>query len=138
MVDLTRIKQYFCYSQIVFQQLEGHTLTLLVRLFKKVRCVVPTRNRLARMIRCMNVDVDEAKRVCKDRSRWFAFCSFYLHSWEKGLSLCMYFSNKNIILFLILKFLQNLFFIHSQNILLVKSPTKERIYIKSPTTLSHR
>ena len=42
-----------------------------------------TRNRRACMTRCMNVD--EAKGVCKDRSRRRSA------PWEKGVSLCMYY-----------------------------------------------
>ena len=40
----------------------------------RVRC---TRNRRACMTRCMNVD--EAKGVCKDRSRWRSGVSAYSH-----------------------------------------------------------
>ena len=36
-----------------------------------------TRNRRACMTRCMNVDTDEAKGVCKDRSRWRSFVFAY-------------------------------------------------------------
>ena len=36
-----------------------------------------THNRRACMIRCMNVD--EARRVCKDRSRWRSVVSAYSH-----------------------------------------------------------
>ena len=47
--------------------LEGHTLTLLVTFYKKVRFVIGTRNQRAFMIRCKNVA--EARGLCKDRSR---------------------------------------------------------------------
>ena len=49
---------------------------------------VRTHNRRACMIRCMNVD--EARVVCKDRSRWRSVVSAYSHA-EKGGSLCMSF-----------------------------------------------
>ena len=47
-----------------------------------------TRNRRACMIRCMNVD--EARGVCKDRSRWRSVVSACFPPWEKGVRLCMY------------------------------------------------
>ena len=44
-----------------------------------------THNRRACTIRCINMD--EAKRVCKNRSRWHSVVSAYPHG--KGMSLCM-------------------------------------------------
>ena len=41
-----------------------------------------TRNRRVCMIRCMNVD--EARGVCKDRSRWHSVVSAYPAYWNKA------------------------------------------------------
>ena len=58
--------------------LDAHILTLLVRSFGKVRCVVlATCAQRAYMIRCMNVDA--ARGVCKDHSRWRPVVSAYTH-----------------------------------------------------------
>ena len=43
-----------------------HAFTLLVRFYRKVRCVVFTTGGVL-MIKCMNVD--EARGVCKNRSK---------------------------------------------------------------------
>ena len=49
--------------------------------------VSSTHNQRACMIKCMNVD--EAKGVCKDCSRWRSVVGRKV-PWEKGASLCMY------------------------------------------------
>ena len=54
--------------------------------------VCSTLNRRACMTRCMNVE--EAKVVCKDRSRWRSVVSAC--PMEKGVSLCIYFNFKNL------------------------------------------
>ena len=53
--------------------------------------VPSTRNRRACMTRCMNVD--EAKRVCKDRSRWRSVVSAYSHGKRREFMYVMYVCN---------------------------------------------
>ena len=57
--------------------LEGHTLTSPMGEVLQKGQVRSTLTRRACMIRCMNVD--EARGVCKDRSRWRSVVSAYHH-----------------------------------------------------------
>ena len=65
--------------------LQGHTLTLLVRFFRKVTCVVLATG--VRMVLCM--DADEARGVCKDRSKWHSLVSAYPHEKKALVYVCM-------------------------------------------------
>ena len=90
------------YSLLFFTQyLKGKSLLTKVRqmwvvtlrgdligdVLHKVQ-VRSTRNQHACMIRCMNVD--EARGVCKDRSRWRSVVFAYPHGKKAWVYVCMY------------------------------------------------